>query len=190
MAVGCGKVVIGGARASCAMLSRAILARMVSKGAARRAHSACMRQIATSTWSGGSTSAIMQFASARHCCAAASSWHRLSLANAGAADTVASPTRSWSRPFYWPMHLQPTLQPFSHRLALQIIGQCQVCCHILTLLLGQCHFRQHCTAFYCHPATALIGKRPLRQYRSKLHCCMVSLLLGQCQCYQCRSAFY
>jgi hypothetical protein len=49
-----------------------------------------MRWIATSTGSGGIFSAIMRLSSARHCFAAASSWRCLSLANAGAADAVAS----------------------------------------------------------------------------------------------------
>jgi hypothetical protein len=58
---GCGQVVNGGARALFAMLSHAILARMVSRGAASRAHSAQMRRIAASTGSNGSTGTITCF---------------------------------------------------------------------------------------------------------------------------------
>jgi hypothetical protein len=49
------------------------------RGAARRAHSALMRQIAASMGSGGITGTIMRSLSAWHCFAAASSWCCLSL---------------------------------------------------------------------------------------------------------------
>ncbi len=88
MAVGYGEVVIGRAGASCTMLLRAILARMASRGAARRVHSAQMHRIAVSMGSGGITSTIMHSLSPRRYFASTSSWCRLSLANAGAADAV------------------------------------------------------------------------------------------------------
>ncbi len=64
MAVRGGKVVMGGARASCAMSLCSILARMASKGATRRSHSAQMRWIAASTWLGGSASIILHLSPA------------------------------------------------------------------------------------------------------------------------------
>ncbi len=74
MAAGCGKVVVSGARALCAMLSRQILARMALRGAVRRAHSTQMRRIAPLTGTSGSTSTITRLSSARHCFLVVSSW--------------------------------------------------------------------------------------------------------------------
>ncbi len=67
MAAGCGKVIISGACASCAMSSCSISARMASRGVASRAHSTRMRWIAALAGPGGSTGAIMRSLSARHC---------------------------------------------------------------------------------------------------------------------------
>jgi hypothetical protein len=67
MATGCDKVVVSGARASCAMSLHSILARMASRGAARRAHSTQMRRIAVLPGLGGSTGAITCLSSARRC---------------------------------------------------------------------------------------------------------------------------
>jgi hypothetical protein len=88
--------VVGGAWASCAMLSRAILARMVPKGAACRAHSAQMLRIAASMGSGGIIGTIKRLSSAQRCFAVASSWRCLSLANTGLgnAKSVNTPAHS------------------------------------------------------------------------------------------------
>jgi hypothetical protein len=93
MAAGCGKVVVGRACASCVMSWRSILARIASRGAARRAHSTQMRRIAALTGFGGSTGAIMRLLSERCCFLTVSSWRCLSstkasLGNAESANTV------------------------------------------------------------------------------------------------------
>ncbi len=67
IATGCDKVVVGGACASCAMSSRSISARMVSRGAARRGHFTRMCWIATLPGLGGSTGAITRLSSTRRC---------------------------------------------------------------------------------------------------------------------------
>ncbi len=82
MAAGCGVVILSGACASCAMLLRSILARMASRGAARRAQSAQMRRIATLMGLGNSTGAITCSSSTRRYILVVFSWCRLSLANA------------------------------------------------------------------------------------------------------------
>ncbi len=93
MAIGGSKVVIGRAGTLCVMVLCAILARMASRGTVCRAHSAQMHRIAASTGLSSITGAIMPSSSARRWCEAASSWPRLSSANAGAADAVASRAR-------------------------------------------------------------------------------------------------
>jgi hypothetical protein len=74
----------------CALSLHAILARMALTGAAHRAHSSQMHRISASTGLGGITSTVLRSSSTWRCCAAASSWHRLSLANTGTADAVVS----------------------------------------------------------------------------------------------------
>jgi hypothetical protein len=93
MAAGCGKVVVGRARALYAMSLHSISARMASRGAVHRAQSAQMCRIAASTVLGGITGTIKRLSSARHFSAAAFSWCCLSsgnarLGNAKSANTV------------------------------------------------------------------------------------------------------
>ncbi len=92
MAAGCGKVVVGGACASCAMLLHSILDRMASRGAERRAHSTQMRRTATITGLGGSTGAITRSLSERSCFLVVSSWRCLSSAKAGSGNVKSANT--------------------------------------------------------------------------------------------------
>jgi hypothetical protein len=92
MAAGCGKVVVGSARASCAMSLHSISARMASRGAARRAHSTQMRQIAALMGSGGSTGAITRSSSEQRCFLAVSSWRCLSCAKASSGNAKSANT--------------------------------------------------------------------------------------------------
>ncbi len=92
MATGCGKVVIGGARATYAMSLHSISARMASRGAARKVHFIQMHPIAALTGSGGSTGTITRSLSARHSFLTVSFWRCLSLANAGSGNAKSANT--------------------------------------------------------------------------------------------------
>ncbi len=92
MATGCGEVVVGGARALCAMSLCSILARMASRGAVKRVHSTQMCRIAALSGSGGSTGAITRSSSAPRCFLAVSFWRCLSLAYAGLGNNESANT--------------------------------------------------------------------------------------------------